>query len=82
MIMTRKVFEKTFYLIAKYDLSGLIGFVKIGDDKEEIMKIFDERYMWYPNTLGVTEYSYQLLECTAKEIMNDKEVLERLKGNE
>lgn len=79
--MTREVFEKPFYLIAKYNLGQLEGFVKIGDDKEEIMKIFDERYMWKPNTLGVTEDSYQLLECTAKEIMNDRQVLERLRNN-
>lgn len=78
--MTKEVFNKPFYLIVKYDLSGLVGFVKIGDDKEEIMKIFDERYMWKSNTLGITEESYQLLECNAKEIMNDRQVLERLKS--
>lgn len=80
--MTKKDLEKTFYLIAKYWLGRLEGFIRIGDNKEEITKLFEEKYMWKKNTLGVTEESYQLLECTATEIINDKEVLERLKGNE
>lgn len=82
MIMSKKDLEKTFYLIAKYWLGRLEGFIRIGDNKEEITKFFEEKYMWKKNTLGVTEESYQLLECTATEIINDKEVLERLKGNE
>lgn len=82
MIMSKKDLEKPFYLIAKYWLGRLEGFIRIGDDKEEIIKLFEEKYMWKENTLGVTEESYQLLECTATEIINDKEVLERLKGNE
>lgn len=82
MIMSKKDLEKPFYLIAKYWLGRLEGFIRIGDNKEEITKFFEEKYMWKKNTLGVTEESYQLLECTATEIMNDKEVLERLKGNE
>ncbi len=77
--MSKEVFERPFYLIAKYDLSGLVGFIKIGDDKEEIMKIFDERYMWKPNTLGITENSYELLECNAKVIMTDKDYLNKLR---
>lgn len=79
--MTDKVFEKTFYLIAWYEMGQLRGFVKIGDDKEEITKLFEDRYMWKPNTMGVTEYSYQLLECTAKEIMNDRTYLEMMKND-
>lgn len=74
--MTKKSLEKTFYLIAKYNLGQLEGFVKIGDDKEEITKLFEDRYVWKPNTLGVTEWSYQLLEVNAKEIMNDRYYLE------
>lgn len=74
--MKRKELEKTFYLIALYDVLGdLQGFVKIGDDKEEISKYFEEKYMWKPGTLGVTEDSYQLLEVNAKEIMNDMEYI-------
>lgn len=68
--MTKLDLNKTFYLIAKYELSDLRGFVLIGDDKEEIMKIFDEKYVWKPGMLGVTEESYELLEVNAKVIMN------------
>ena len=63
-------YNKPFYLIAKYWLGNLQGFIKIGDDKEEIMKIFDEKYVWTSGTLGVTEESYELLEVNAKVIMN------------
>lgn len=63
-------YNKPFYLIAKYWLGNLQGFIKIGDDKEEIMKIFDEKYVWTPGTLGVIEESYELLEINAKVIMN------------
>lgn len=65
--------NKTFYLIAKYWLGDLEGFIKIGDDKEEITKLFEEKYMWKPNTLGVTEESYELLEVNAKIIMTDQD---------
>ncbi len=78
--MIKKVFKKTFYLIAKYDLSGLVGFVKVGNDKEEITKIFEDKYMWKPNTIGITENRYQLLECTAIELMNDSIYLNNLRG--
>ena len=73
--MTKKDLEKTFYLIAKYWLGQLEGFIKIGDNKEEITKLFNEKYMWKPNTLGITEASYQLLEVNAKELLNDMELL-------
>ena len=63
--MTRKDLEKTFYLIAKYWLGELQGFIKIGDNKEEIVQLFKERYN---GDFGVTEESYQLLEVKAKEI--------------
>ena len=79
--MTKKDLEKTFYLIAKYWLGQLEGFIKIGDNKEEITKLFNEKYMWKPNTLGITEASYQLLEVNAKELLNDMELL-RVDSNE
>lgn len=67
--MQREDLKKTFYLIAKYNLSGLEGFIKIGDDKEEITKLFEDKYMWSrKNNFGVTEDSYQLLECNAIEL--------------
>lgn len=62
--------NKPFYLIAEYWLGDLKGFIKIGDDREEIEKIFLDKYAWLPNTWGVTEQTYQLLEVNAKEIMN------------
>ena len=42
--MSKIDLNKTFYLIAKYWLGELQGFIKIGDDKEEIMKLFRDRY--------------------------------------
>lgn len=73
--MTRIDLDKTFYLIAKYWLGQLQGFIKIGDNKEEITKLFEERYMWKPNTIGITEASYDLLEVNAKVIATDKEII-------
>ena len=63
--MNREDLEKTFYLIAKYWLGELQGFIKIGNNKEEIMKLFQERYC---GDFEVTEESYQLLEVNAKEV--------------
>lgn len=63
--MNKEDLEKTFYLIARYWLGELQGFIKIGNDKEEIMKLFQERYC---GDFGVTEESYQLLEVNAKEV--------------
>ena len=74
--MNKRTLEKKFYLIAKYWLGELQGFIKIGDDKEEITKLFQERYCWKENTFGITEESHQLLEVNAKEIMNDRVYLE------
>lgn len=74
--MTKKDLEKTFYLIAVYHLGKLESFLKIGDNKEEITKLFQERYCWKENTFGITEQSHQLLEVNAKEIMNDRFYLE------
>ena len=69
--MKRIDLEKPFYLIAKYWLGELQGFIKIGDNKEEIMQLFKEKYEWNEkNNFGVTEVSYQLLEINAKELLN------------
>ena len=38
--MTKKELEKPFYLIAQYWLGNLEGFIKIGDNKEEIIKLY------------------------------------------
>lgn len=71
--MTKKELEKPFYLIAKYWLGNLQGFIKIGDNKEEIIKLYKDKYMWTEHNVGITEESYQLLEVNAKEILGDKE---------
>lgn len=73
--------NKTFYLIAKYWLGDLQGFIKIGDDKEEITKLFEEKYMWKPNTFGITEESHKLLEVNAKTIMTDRDLMGGKNGN-
>lgn len=65
--------NKTFYLIAKYWLGEFQGFIKIGDDKEEIMKLFRDRYTWKENTFGITEQNHELLEVNAKVIATDQD---------
>lgn len=67
--------DKPFYLIAKYWLGDIKGFIKLGDDRKEIEEIFKEKYMWKPNTFGVTEESYKLLEVNAKVIMTDLDII-------
>ena len=73
-----KELEK-FGFQARYDeFSGeLEGFVKIGDNKEEIMKIFEDKYMWKPNTFGITEKSHELLEVNAKVIATDQDYFKK-----
>lgn len=73
-------YDKPFYLIAEYLLGDLRGFIEIGNDKEEIKKIFEEKYMWKPNTFGITEISHELLEVNAKVIMTDQDYFNKLKG--
>ena len=80
--MSKIDLNKTFYLIAQYWLGDLEGFIKIGDDKKEIMKLFEERYMWKPNTFGITEQSHKLLEVNAKVIMTDRDLLDKLGGKD
>ncbi len=70
-------FDKQFYLIAEYWLGDIQGFVKLGDDRKEMEKIFQEKYMWKPNTFGVTEESYKLLEVNAKVIMTDQDIIKK-----
>lgn len=76
--MSKIDLNKTFYLIAEYWLGDLRGFIKIGDDKEEIMKIFEDKYMWKPNIFGITEQSHKLLEVNAKVIATDKDYLKKI----
>ena len=64
--------NKTFYLIAEYWLGDLRGFIKIGDNKEEIIKVFEDKYMF---SFGVTEQSFELLEVNAKVIANNRGII-------
>lgn len=73
--------DKPFYLIAEYWLGDIKGFVKLGDDRKEIEEIFQEKYMWKPNTFGITEESYELLEINAKVIMTDQDYFKKVKGD-
>ena len=61
--------NKPFYLIAEYYLGDCSHFIVVGDDREEIEKIFLDKYASLPGKFGVTEQTYQLLEVNAKEIM-------------
>ena len=72
-------YDKPFYLIAEYWLGDFRRFIKIGDNKEEMEKIFEDNYMRKPNTFGVTEESHLLLEVNAKVIMTDQDYLNKLK---
>ena len=70
--MRKEKLKNTFYLIAKYWLGELVGFIKIGDNKEEIIKLFKEKYMsTLEHDFGVTEESYQLLEVNAKDLLEE-----------
>ena len=64
--------NETFYLIAEYWLGDLRGFIKIGDNKEEIIKVFEDKYMF---SFGVTEQSFELLEVNAKVIANNRGII-------
>lgn len=75
--MNKIKLNKTFYLIAQYWLGELEGFIKISDDREEIMKIFRDKYTWKENTFGITEQSHELLEVNAKVIATDQDYLEK-----
>lgn len=77
--MSKIDLNKTFYLIAQYWLGDLEGFIKIGDDKEEIMKIFRDKYTWKENTFGITEQSHELLEVNAKVIATDQDIIRPIK---
>ena len=70
----KEMLEKPFYLIARYWLGNLEGFIKIGDNEEEITKLFEEKYMSTPeHNFGVTEESYSLLKVSASEILDDED---------
>lgn len=70
----KEMLEKPFYLIARYWLGKLDGFITIGDNEEEITELFNERYKsTLEHDFGVTEESYSLLKVSASEILDDKD---------
>lgn len=69
--MKREDLKKTFYLIGTYSIGNIEGFVKIGDNREEIEDYFKKKYVKDPNDFGVTENSFVLYEVHAKEVMDD-----------
>lgn len=70
----KEMLEKPFYLIARYWLGDLDGFITIGDNEEEITELFNERYKsTIEHDFGVTEESYSLLKVSASEILDDKD---------
>ena len=75
--MSKIDLNKTFYLIAEYWLGDLRGFIKIGDNKEEIVKLFRDKYTWKENTFGITEESHELLEVNAKVIATDQDYFKK-----
>lgn len=67
-----EMIKKPFYLIAKYWLGKLQGFIKICDNEEEITKLFEDKYMiTKEHNFGVTEESYSLLKVSATELLDD-----------
>ena len=61
---------KTFYLIGKFWLGEFKGFIKVGDNKEEILKLFNERYS--SCDFGVTEESFKLYKVEEVEEVSNK----------
>lgn len=65
--------NKTFYVIVRYWAGNIEGFVTLGDDKEEIIKIFEERYINKETyNTEVPKAQYKLLEVNGKEILNNE----------
>jgi hypothetical protein len=61
---------KPLYAIAfceMYDFKSLTGIV--GDNYDEIKKIYDEKYAWKRNEIGVTEYNYRIIKIDIKDAL-------------
>lgn len=57
--------DKIYYVIAEYWLSELRGFITIGDDKSEILELYNNKYT---GDFGITEQSFKLYEVKFKEV--------------
>jgi len=61
---------KPLYAIAfyeMYDFKSLTGIV--GDNYDEIKKIYDEKYAWKRDEIGVTEYNYRIIKIDIKDVL-------------
>jgi hypothetical protein len=73
---------KPLYAIAFYDMctfKSLTG--EVSDNYDELKKIYDEKYAWKPNQIGVTEYHYEIITITIKNT-NQNEIDYKEKYNE
>lgn len=70
MVFTKMINEfKPLYAIAFYDMytfKSLTG--EVSDNYDELKKIYDEKYAWKPNQIGITEYNYRIVEISMKEV--------------
>lgn len=64
--------NKTFYLIARYWGGNIEGFVNLCDDREEAIKIFNDRHIKNKINSKFDGSSYKLLEVKGKEILNNE----------
>ncbi len=77
-LILRKISEsfkncKKLYVIAFYDMYDFQSITgDISDSYEEIKKIYNEKYTWKPNQMGVTEYNYRIIEISMKEVEHGK----------
>lgn len=76
-VILRKISEsfkncEKLYVIAFYNMYNFQSITgDISDSYEEIKKIYDEKYAWKPNQIGVTEYHYEIVEISMKEVKNE-----------
>lgn len=66
--------KRPLYAIAFYDMYDFKYITgEISDNIEEIKKIYDEKYSWKPNQVGVTEYHFEIVEVNFKQYSKEKE---------
>jgi len=66
--------KRPLYAIAFYDMFDFKYITgEISDNIEEIKKIYDEKYAWKPNQVGVTEYHFEIVEVNFKQYSKETE---------
>lgn len=66
--------KRPLYAIAFYDMYDFKYITgEISDNIEEIKKIYDEKYAWKPNQVGVTEYHFEIVEVNFKQYLKETE---------